>query len=126
MGYSAAYASNMTNVYNRLRDEPGTQVTIIAGPDELCACFPEGEEAHCENDSVAGLDARVLKRLQLQVGLTLPWTAVIEQVRKNVMPEDINELCITCQWRAYGVCEAGVRTIKRGEWLPPLPQSEAL
>lgn len=121
MGYSEAYAANMTRVYNRLREEPQTEVAIIAGPDELCACFPADAEPHCENASVTSLDRSVLAKLGLRSGDTLPWIEVIALVRSRVQPEDINELCITCQWRAYGVCEAGVRTIKNGEWLPPLP-----
>jgi uncharacterized protein len=122
MGYSEAYAANMTRVYNRLRDEPDTAVTIVAGPDELCACFPPDAEPHCENASVRLLDERVLGRLDLQIGSTLPWTAVIERVRGNIEPDDINVLCETCQWRSYGVCEAGIRTIKSGAGLPPLPE----
>ncbi|MFC4810068.1 DUF1284 domain-containing protein [Paenibacillus sp. GCM10023250] len=122
MGYSAAYAANMARVYNQLRDEPGTPVTIVAGPDELCACFPADAEPHCENASVARLDGGALAKLNLRVGSTLPWSAVIEHVRAGVAPEDIGTLCHTCQWRSYGVCEAGVRTIKEGGWLPPLPE----
>lgn len=121
MGYSEAYAANMALVYNRLRDKPDTAVTIVAGPDQLCACFPADAEPHCENASVARLDERALAKLGLRVGLTLPWSAVIERVRGSVEPEDINVLCHTCEWRSYGVCEAGVRTVKRGEALPPLP-----
>ncbi|SFI27939.1 hypothetical protein SAMN02799624_00077 [Paenibacillus sp. UNC496MF] len=122
MGYSAAYAANMARVYNRLKDEPHTPVTIVAGPDELCACFPADEEPHCENASVARLDRDALAKLDLRFGLTLPWSAVIARVRAGVEPEDIGTLCRTCQWRSYGVCEAGVRTIKEGGRLPPLPE----
>ncbi|QHW34291.1 DUF1284 domain-containing protein [Paenibacillus rhizovicinus] len=121
MGYSEAYAANMARVYNRLREEPDTAVTIVAGPDELCACFPANAEPHCENASVSQLDESVLAKLELDIGHSLPWSAVIERVRGNVEPEDINTLCHTCQWRSYGVCEAGVRTVKSGQQLPPLP-----
>ncbi|MBM7563638.1 DUF1284 domain-containing protein [Paenibacillus sacheonensis] len=123
MGYSEAYAANMANVYNRLKDEPDTAVTIVQGPDDLCACFPIGVEPHCENESVTELDGNVLRKLGLHVGLDMPWTDVIERVRGGVEPEDIHTLCHTCQWRSYGVCEAGVRTIKSGQWLPALPDN---
>ncbi|WP_219837829.1 DUF1284 domain-containing protein [Paenibacillus sp. R14(2021)] len=121
MGYSAEFAANMTKVYNELRERPETPITIIAGPDDLCACFPADAEPHCHNASVASQDARVLEKLGYEVGLTMPWSAVIERVRHQVEPEAINEMCVTCQWRTYGVCEAGVRTITQGGWLPALP-----
>ncbi|WP_308634583.1 DUF1284 domain-containing protein [Paenibacillus silvisoli] len=123
MGYSAAYTANMTRVYNELRDRPGTMVEIVKGPDDLCACFPVDAEPHCHNDSVAKLDERVLGKLGFQTETALPWSEVITRIREAVEPEDIHTLCHTCQWRSYGVCEAGVRLIKQGEWLPPLPSS---
>ncbi|SFS60484.1 DUF1284 domain-containing protein [Paenibacillus sp. BC26] len=121
MGYSADFSANMTIVYNKLRDEPGSRVTIVKGPDDLCACFPSDVEPHCHNVSVAQHDERILQKLGFDYGMELLWSDVIERVRTNVVPEDINTLCYTCQWRSYGVCEAGVRIIKQGEWLPPLP-----
>ncbi|REE84443.1 hypothetical protein A8990_115122 [Paenibacillus taihuensis] len=121
MGYSAAFSANMREVYNELRDEPQTLVSIIGGPDDLCACFPKDAEQHCENRSVYEHDKRILEKLGFAAGMTLPWADVTLRVRDRMQPEDINTLCYTCEWRSYGVCEAGVRTIKKGSPLPPLP-----
>ncbi|RAP78036.1 DUF1284 domain-containing protein [Paenibacillus montanisoli] len=121
MGYSAGFTANMTRVYNELRERPETPIEIVKGPDALCACFPADVEPHCRNDSVAKHDERILQKLGYGYGMVLPWSEVIARVRDNVVPEDINTLCYTCQWRSYGVCEAGVRLIKQGERLPPLP-----
>ncbi|AZN42157.1 DUF1284 domain-containing protein [Paenibacillus albus] len=120
MGYSAKFSANMRLVYNELREQPQTLITIIGGPDDLCACFPKDAEQHCENRSVYEHDKRILDKLDFSAGMTLPWQDVIHRVRVNMQPEDINTLCYTCEWRTYGVCEAGVRTIKQGGWMPSL------
>ncbi|TVY10877.1 DUF1284 domain-containing protein [Paenibacillus cremeus] len=121
MGYSAAFSANMTRVYNELRESPETTIALVQGPDDLCTCFPADGQYHCENRSVAKHDEEVIRRLGLETGTRVPWSTVLERVRAAIAPEDINVLCVTCQWRSYGVCEAGVRTIRQGEGLPPLP-----
>jgi hypothetical protein len=121
MGYSADFSANMTQVYNKLQEEPDTNVTLIEGPDDLCACYPTEVESHCHNQSVTDHDAAVLQRLGLQIGLKIQWSNVLERVRTHIIPEDIDVMCITCQWRSYGVCAAGIGTIRQGKGLPPLP-----
>ena len=120
MGYSAGFAENMSEVYQRLREEPDSEVTIIGGPDDLCACFPEDGVYHCDKESVANRDQTVLWRLGLQVGFTGPWSAILERIRSAIVPEDIDTICAGCPWRSYGVCAEGIRMVRRGERLPDL------
>jgi hypothetical protein len=123
MGYSAEFSANMTHVYNQLREKPEVTITLIEGADDLCACYPLNEVSHCQNQLVMERDAAVLERLGLQTGNTLEWQDILHKVRANIAPEHIEVLCHTCQWRAYGVCETGVRTIQEGMELPPLPDT---
>jgi len=124
MGYSARFTENMSEVYNRLRAEPDTMITIVGGPDNLCVCFPEDGDYHCDKESVTAHDHIVLQRLGLQPGFTGAWSSVLERIRTALVPEDIDVICAGCQWRSYGVCAEGVRRVCSGEGLTPLPQGQ--
>lgn len=121
MGYSEAYAANMSRVHERLRAEPETEVALIEGPDDLCVCFPEDRPSHCGNDAVFNKDAFILNRLGLQAGEVHPWGELQERIAALVTPEDIPFWCAACPWLHYGVCEEGVRIVSEGGGLRPLP-----
>lgn len=123
MGYSPDFARNMTAVYERLREEPSTVVTIVRGADDLCACFPPDQPNHCESEGVHRKDDLVLERLGLRHGQQVAWRDVLESVRASFPSTDIRGLCAACPWEPYGVCEAGVARIAAGGGLAPLPES---
>ncbi|MFC0211473.1 DUF1284 domain-containing protein [Paenibacillus chartarius] len=123
MGYSPAYAENMSAVHERLRAKPGTEIELVAGPDDLCVCFPADKPYHCDADSVHRKDALVLAHLGFKLGETMPWAEVLRRVAERVRPEHIPQWCATCPWLSYGVCEEGVRIVKDGGGLRELPEA---
>ncbi|MCI3920806.1 DUF1284 domain-containing protein [Paenibacillus sp. TRM 82003] len=123
MGYSPAFTRNMTAVYERLRAEPSSIVTIVRGTDDLCVCFPADQPNHCESDGVHRKDDLALAQLGLKHGQQIAWSDVLAAVRMSFPPSDIRTLCATCPWEPYGVCEAGVARIAAGDGLAPLPES---
>ncbi|MBX6352957.1 MAG: DUF1284 domain-containing protein [Thermoflavifilum sp.] len=124
MGYSEAYAENMTRVHDQLRRRPETMVMLTAGPDDLCAHFPPDQPYHCQDANVHERDAAVLRRLGLRVGGVVAWGEIERRLAAQFVPEDIPRLCCTCPWLAYGVCEDGVRRIRAGEGLYPVLPKE--
>ncbi|TYP79705.1 DUF1284 domain-containing protein [Paenibacillus methanolicus] len=118
MGYSAEYVKNMTNVHRRLLREPETECLIVEGPDQLCACFPADGDYHCESRTVGERDALIIATLGLAVGQRLAWSEILARVAASVKPEDLNRICATCPWLAYGVCQEGVRMVGCGQPLP--------
>jgi hypothetical protein len=125
MGYSEAYAANMSQIYERLRTEPETEIELVEGPDDLCVCFPADQVYHCGNESVFLKDAFVLDRLGLRSGEAHPWGELLQRITERVKPEHIPSWCATCQWLKYGVCEEGVRIIGSGGGLRPLPNAQS-
>ncbi|QQE78982.1 DUF1284 domain-containing protein [Alicyclobacillus sp. SO9] len=117
MGYSAEYEANMTKIHQLLRREPETEVTLVSGPDSLCAKFPSDKTYHCEDNNIYERDANVLSNLNLEPGQKLPWSEIEPRIAKNVVGRDINSLCSTCSWRSYGVCEEGINEIRLGKGL---------
>jgi hypothetical protein len=121
MGYSEEYTTNMTRVHAQLREHPETPVTFVSGPDDLCVHFPPDQPYHCQDTNVQQRDDGVLARLGLQTGETRPWREVERLLARRFVPADIPRLCCTCPWLSYGVCEEGIRRIRAGEGLFPVP-----
>ena len=117
MGYSEQYVANMTAVHQRLRTHPETGITIVDGPDDLCACFPEDRPNHCADVDVAVRDHAVLGLLGLRVDTSLQWDEVQQRVRERVTRGHLTEACQSCSWLAYGVCEEGLERIRQGQGL---------
>lgn len=117
MGYSAQYVANMTQIHQTLRADPETKVRLVAGPDDLCVKFPESQVCHCEDTHIYERDAAILEKLNLEIGQTLPWTDIEDLIKQNVVSGDILNLCSTCSWRSYGVCEEGIDEMKAGKGL---------
>ncbi|WP_322348592.1 DUF1284 domain-containing protein [Tumebacillus algifaecis] len=118
MGYSDAYVDNMTVVYSTLLSDPQTTCKIVSGPDQLCACFPADGEYHCEDRNVAERDALILQRLGLTPGQLVTWEDILARVARSLQPDDLLEICSTCPWLEYGVCQEGVQKVVSGQTLP--------
>jgi uncharacterized protein len=125
MGYSPEFTRNMASVYEKLRENPSTMVTLVSGIDDLCCCFPEDKPYHCNSATVHERDSAVLKRLKLSPGSTAQWSDILVLLREHIQPGELGTLCSTCQWRSYGVCEDGVARISSGEGLAPLPRTSS-
>ncbi|TCS69497.1 putative CHY-type Zn-finger protein [Effusibacillus lacus] len=121
IGYSEQFARNMSSVHDRLLKDPETEVCIVQGPDDLCACFPDDQVYHCDDEHVGTRDQRILQRLGLEIGEELTWGEIQSRIARLVNPEEIAEWCFTCSWRSLGYCEEGVRRIRAGHGLVPLP-----
>lgn len=118
MGYSDAYVDNMTRIYRSLLEAPTTLCEIVAGPDQLCACFPPDGDYHCEDRNVATRDALILQRLGLTTGQVVPWAEILSRVQTSLRPDDLLQICSTCPWLPYGVCQEGIRLVNEGVPLP--------
>lgn len=118
MGYSDAYVDNMTEVYRTLLADPQTECELVKGPDQLCACFPPDGDYHCEDRTVAERDALILERLGLATGQIVTWADILNRVATSLQPDDLLQICSTCPWLPYGVCQDGVLRVAAGEPLP--------
>lgn len=114
MGYSAEYVENMTALHQTLRDYPETDIRLVNGPDDLCVKFPDDKPCHCEDANVLQRDAAILRRLGAEIGQTLSWQVLVRRISERMDAEAIPQLCSTCPWLSYGVCEEGVQNLKSG------------
>ncbi|OXM13915.1 DUF1284 domain-containing protein [Paenibacillus herberti] len=122
-GYSADFCVNMTQVYEKLRQEPQTKIELIVGPDDICAAFPTDQVSHCRNDSVYRKDEEIAELIGIAVGEAWPWAAICEAVAARVQPGDVASICRDCQWEPYGMCREGVAHIHNKPHLRKLPEA---
>ncbi len=114
-GYSPEFVANMASVIDQL--EPETEVTLLTEPDVLCAACPNLSDSGCalhgdgSERGIASQDRDVLGRLGLHSGAVVTWSDIVERIRKNVAPDDLDEICGTCPWLPLGVCKAGLRNL---------------
>jgi len=143
-GYSESFCDNMTEIYERLRLHPETEIEIVEGPDDICRAFPSDQISHCMNDSVFRKDAAIVRLAGLgfaaasndggsipagedgsgaglRVGDRASWAALCEAVRSQVQPEDVKTICADCRWEPFGLCKEGVAHMRAQGDLRPLP-----
>lgn len=114
MGYSAEYVENMTRVHQTLRTQPGTRVHLVAGPDDLCARFPQSGTYHCDDAEIHQRDAVILAALDLGEDQQWTWREIQQRIQRTVVPSDVARWCSTCSWLPYGVCQEGVADLRAG------------
>lgn len=129
MGYSDGFVAALTGIVGRLRDDPDVTVRVRVGSDAVCRACPSLSAGGCMRygQSVVRQDARVAEALGVESGDEMPWAALQDRVRERVEPGDLADLCGSCPWLQYGVCEAGLRDLRDGRATegsilnPPLP-----
>lgn len=117
MGYSEEYVENMTRMHQTLRENPGTFIQLVKGPDQLCERFPDSGTYHCQDNHIYERDDAILAKMGLKIGQILTWENIESHIRKFVVPSDLQIVCETCSWRSHGVCEQGIREILEGKGL---------
>ena len=114
-GYSPEFVANMTAVIEQLGAD--TDVTVLDEPDVLCSACPNLAESGCAlhgEGSEAGIvqqDRDVMRRLGLTAGDTVSWSDILDRIRANVRPDDLDGICGACPWLPLGVCKTGLRNL---------------
>jgi len=102
-GYSPGFVANFDRIAARIA--AGQGVTLVDGPDSVCAPCLDDPAAHCRNDSVRQRDAAAGAALApllgpLHPGRTLVLdAATLGRLRAAFARGDIRSACQGCEWR---------------------------
>jgi uncharacterized protein len=106
-GYGVAFIENYDAVIRRMRD--GEPVTIVAGPDDVCAPLAAGRGAHCHRASVLGRDGTAAREVGALLGISIaPGTELridadlLSTLRAAFRAGRIRAACAGCEWT--GLC----------------------
>ena len=103
-GYTMEFVENMARIVQLLGDEPDTEVTLLAGPDDICAPCPHLLGNACVKDEgaegeVSSMDRMVLEALGAGAGDTFPAGEAIDRLDAALARrEDAERICGDCQW----------------------------
>jgi hypothetical protein len=117
-GYSPGFVANMKAVVGGLRGT--TEVTVLDAPDSLCAACPNLKAGGCTlhgegtERGIVTQDRDVLARLGLRAGETVAWGEILDRIRANVGPDDLDDICGTCPWLPLGHCKEGLARLRAG------------
>ncbi len=116
MGYSEGFVESLSQIVDRLRDEPGVRVRVRIGADDVCRACPSLAADGCERygQSVVRQDARVAEVIGVSHGDEMEWESLRARVRESVAPGDLADLCGGCPWLGYGVCAEGIAELQAG------------
>lgn len=106
-GYSAAFTANYDAIAARIGD--GEDITIVAGPDDICAPLLADADPHCHRDSVTERDRLALRDVgdllatPLELGHRLELNpALLLQMRDAFSAGRTRQACAGCEW--HGLC----------------------
>lgn len=107
-GYDRAFTDN----FNRLADslDRDSEIKLVEGADEICACCPRLNASACRADEYGGgnaallIDRRVLENLGLQPGEIYRFDELSGLVREKITAEVLSDICAGCGWLARGWC----------------------
>ena len=103
-GYSPDFVRNFDHITARLA--AGAPITLVHGPDAICAplcCGPDGNNAHCHQESARARDAQATRELAPWIG-GLPGTgltldaALLARLRAAFASGQIRGACDGCEW----------------------------
>lgn len=102
-GYSPAFTDNYRRIAGRL--SAGEGITLVSGPDDICAPLLTGEGAHCLGPSVAARDAKAAEAIArlldepIEPGSTVrPDTEMLRRLREKFAGGEIRKACHGCEW----------------------------
>ncbi len=101
-GYSAAFVANFKAVVERIAD--GERVTLLGGPDDICAALAGSDDGHCAGESVRCRDREALSALascgQFEQGAQTVRldAAAIAALRLRFADGTIRSACDGCSW----------------------------
>ncbi|MBB6261289.1 hypothetical protein FHS77_001840 [Paenochrobactrum gallinarii] len=104
-GYSPFFVENYDQIAEALSH--GTVITLVNGPDDICAPLLCEENCHCHNASVILRDQAALEDISTLLGVRLQSgskfilnSQLLQKLRAAFSQNTIRSACKGCQWAA--------------------------
>jgi hypothetical protein len=118
LGYSDEFAANMSRIVEQLQSSPLTVVEIVREPDDICTSCPFIKDNACHHrgpqseEAVRHRDLAAMAKLGLVSGDKLPWNGVVGRIRNRLNVEDLEQICLDCEWLPLGYCVEGIKALQ--------------
>lgn len=100
-GYSSDFTKHMAETIERLA-EPGRQVRLVDGEDEICRKCPNfGKDGCDQKEKVEGYDRRVIHMTNVSYGENMAFLRLQRLAEREIVEAGrLSEICRDCQWAA--------------------------
>ncbi len=100
LGYSEEFVRNMTEIINKLFENPDTRIRLVVAGDSICGSCPHLKDKGCmSGQKVMEYDRKVLTLCGLHENELITWRRFVSLVKKHILNENkLPEVCINCSW----------------------------
>lgn len=110
-GYSDAFTTNFQSLMLDLTQNPKTEITVTHESDSICAPCPNRIDKFCSTETkINHLDNLHSKHLGFQPGQRYTWQDAKQQIANKLNLNLFHQICATCSWKGYGICENVIKT----------------
>lgn len=112
-GYSPHFVSNYQKVVDRITEDPHTPIEVVNKLDSICSpCPHQTNTGLCQKQEfISQLDKAHAQILDLEEHQIITWFEAKERIKKHMTLEKFHIACHGCPWKAYGMCEAALRSL---------------
>lgn len=104
-GYNDDFIKSMDEKVKILREVSNCEIELKIDLDNLCSHCPSNKGLVCESEEkVKLMDYKVCKYFNLTEE-TYVYKEVIEKIKSKITKEILQDICETCEWYSYGICE---------------------
>ena len=115
-GYSPEFINNLRAITGRLRGPDGdnTGITVVRGPDDVCAKCPHLVDDTCDfGGKVEQLDERHAKALDMKEGERLTWHEAKKRIAGGIDDSTFDHVCESCYWKFFGACKSALHALHK-------------
>ncbi len=103
LGYSKEFTRNMTQITEKIRNNPSFFIKIVIGADSICKHCPHLSNGVCEMEMdslkfISSMDVLVLENLNMEAGSVIS-SAQLKTLTGSLSPKIVKEICGDCSWR---------------------------
>jgi uncharacterized protein len=118
LGYDEAFVDRMTEVVNKLDEEPDGKIQVLDSPDVLCEKCPNLKEDICfstgsaqSENNIREMDRLVMETLKLKSGEIYSVKMINERIKLYFDQKAFHKVCGQCHWVSLSYCEEGLNKI---------------
>ena len=105
-GYSDEFNRSMTEIVQQLRENPNTQVELVAEPDVICEhCPNRTEQSTCsENKNRIKQKDEALREILCNDRTSNAYDELQKELITKLTRDNFDLCCGTCNWYQQGLC----------------------
>jgi len=113
IGYSPRFVENYKQIVEAIQKDEELLIQVVVREDSICSACPHQSIEGCAvEEKIQGLDTRHAKILRIKQGDVVSWAEAKQRLKEYMTLEGFHQACSGCEWKALGICEAALKTLR--------------